>query len=76
MVPVFVLCANWGSIRSLRKTVPHIVKAIVLAKRARPLERKTYLKQEMREHYRLREIGAIDGDACDLGTRNVLQAFG
>jgi hypothetical protein len=74
-VPVLVLRANLGCIGACRALVPSIVEAITEARRAITVDRSTYLRREMREHYRLQEIGVLTANTCTSGTRRILAQF-
>jgi hypothetical protein len=74
-VTVFAVHANRGCLRACRALVPHIVKAINDARGRVPTGQGVYLRQEMREHYRLREAGVLTEDACATGTRRILAQF-
>lgn len=73
--PALSLRANLGCIRACRRIVPEVSQAITAARRSVSLDRNTYLRREMREHYRLLETGSISQQACDTGTRRILSRF-
>lgn len=74
-VPVLTLQANLGCIGCCRALVPHLVSAIAKAQRSNAATKAAYLRQEMREHYRLRETGVCTDDLCATGTRRILAQF-
>ena len=73
---VLALVGTADSFRRCRGLVPEIASAIVEAQAKNVDSRGDYLRQEMREHYRLREFGAIDADHCSDATRRILASFG
>jgi hypothetical protein len=64
------------SFKRCREMVPEIQRAIEAAQAKNIQNRSDYLRQEMREHYRLREFGVIDHDVCSVATRRILSEFG
>ena len=48
-----------GSARAGKKFFIELIKSINAAKAARPQERPQFLRDEMREHHRLRELGVL-----------------
>ena len=48
-----------GSARAGKKFFIELIKSINAAKAARPQERPQLLRDEMREHHRLRELGVL-----------------
>ncbi len=64
------------SFKRCRAMVPKIRRAIEAAQAKNVQSRSDYLRQEMREHYRLREFGVIDQDVCSDATRKILSEFG
>ena len=73
--PALVLRANLGCIGACRALVPSIAKAIDKARHSVQVDRQTYLRRLMREHYRLQEIGVLSADACSTATRRILSSF-
>lgn len=73
--PALVLRANVGCLRACRAMVPHLIQCLTEARRTVPADRTDYLRREMREHYRLQEIGVLSADACSDGTRRILGKF-
>jgi hypothetical protein len=73
---VLTLVGTADSFKRCRSLVPEIESAIVEAQIKNVENRSDYLRQEMREHYRLLEFGAIDHDACSDATRRILANFG
>ena len=64
------------SFKRCRAMIPRIQRAIEAAQAKNVQNRSDYLRQEMREHYRLREFGVIDHDTCSDATRKILSEFG
>ena len=64
------------SFKRCRAMIPEIRRAIEQAQAKNIQDRSDYLRQEMREHYRLREYGVIDHDVCSEATRRILSEFG
>ena len=73
---VLTLVGTADSFKRCRSLVPEIASAIVAAQIKNVESRTDYLRQEMREHYRLLEYGAIDHDDCSDATRRILASFG
>lgn len=73
--PVLTLVANLGSIRRFKAFMPTLTRAIDEAAEAIGSDTATYLRAEMREHYRLREDGVIDHDECAASTGRILAQF-
>lgn len=73
--PVLTLMANLGSIRRYKAFMPTLTSAIDEAAEAIGVDTATYLRAEMREHYRLREAGVIDHDECAASTGRILAQF-
>jgi hypothetical protein len=71
---VLTLTANFGCFRACRELVPKIVNAINEAGSSAP-DKAQQLRAETREHYRLREIGALSQDDCATGTRRILAQY-
>lgn len=74
-VAVLRLAANFGCRRACRALLPTLARAIDDARSAGVADRKRDLREEMREHYRLREIGLITEQACSAGMRRILVQF-
>jgi hypothetical protein len=72
---VLTLTANFGCFRQCRELVPKIVNAINEAGGSHPGDKVQQLRDETREHYRLREIGAVSDDDCATGTRRILAQY-
>jgi hypothetical protein len=65
-----------GSVDMLRRIVPALVVAIrEAAEAAEPTDAHTYLREEMREHYRLAQAGVISPAECATGTYRILAQF-
>ena len=72
---MFVLTANFGSFRACRALVPKLVSAINVARKDNPPDKSRQLRDEMREHYRLREIGFLTDDECAAAAQRILAQF-
>ena len=72
---VLQLVANIGSIRKFRAFVPLLSQAIEEAAERIGTDTATYLRGEMREHYRLRGDGVLDNEECARGTGRILAQF-
>jgi hypothetical protein len=72
---VFTLRATFGCIRALRKLVPQLVDAIHQAHTLNMPARGDYLREEMREHYRLQEEGILTKDCCSASRQRILSSF-
>lgn len=73
--PVISLLATIGSFKLTRRVVPEIVAAIdECAATDMPLVAR--LRDEMRDHYRMRESGIIDLATCNDATQRILRRFG
>jgi len=70
------LYGSADSFKRCRAMIPKIQRAIEAAQTKNIQDRSDYLRQEMREHYRLREFGVIDHDLCGDATRKILSEFG
>ena len=73
---MLVLTANFGSFRACRALVPKLVQAINAARKDNPRDKSRQLRDEMREHYRLREIGFLSDDAFSAAAQRILARFG
>jgi len=69
------LVASIGCLGACHRLIPTIVEAIEQAREQNPTSRSVYLREEMQEHYRLRENGAISSEACAAGTKRILNRF-
>ena len=74
-VEVVTLLATLGCYRRCRAVVPEIRRAIEAARANNNPNKAEYLREEMRDHYRLRESGVISPEACAEGTRRILSQF-
>jgi len=70
------LVGTADSFKRCRAMIPEIQNAIEEAQAKNIQNRSDYLRQEMREHYRLREFGVLDTDTCSIATRKILSEFG
>jgi hypothetical protein len=63
-----------GSTRRHKKSFAELTRHIVAAKRARPQEKPQFLRDEMREHYRLRHLGMLSEKAYEASKARILAA--
>jgi hypothetical protein len=61
-----------GSARSGKRFFIELIKSINAAKAARPQQRPQFLRDEMREHHRLRELGVVSEEQYERGKRRIL----
>ncbi|HZF31481.1 MAG TPA: hypothetical protein VE907_20360 [Gammaproteobacteria bacterium] len=74
-VAVVTLIANRGCMRACRALVPPLSAAIEAAVQRAEGDRTRQLRAEVREHYRLYEIGLLSSGDCMLGVQRVLAAY-
>ena len=74
-VAALTLQANLGCIRSYRALVPLLVSAMSESSTHATPDKNRRLREEMREHYRLRQAGILTPEDCDTGTRRILATF-
>ncbi len=72
---VLVLVANFGAIKPLRAFVPELSRAIEEAAEEIAGDTSSYLRAEMREHYRLRGDGILSVGTCAECTGRILAHF-
>jgi hypothetical protein len=72
---VLELIANFGALKKYRAIVPLLSHAIEEAAERIGVDTATYLRAEMREHYRLRGDGVLENDDCAKGTGRILAQF-
>lgn len=63
-----------GSTRDGKKFFVELIKSISAAKAARPQPPQTFLRDEMREHHRLRELGALSEAQYEASKSRILAA--
>lgn len=63
-----------GSARSGKAFFVELIKDINAAKAARPQEKPQFLRDEMREHHRLREVGALSEEEYEASKARILRA--
>ena len=63
-----------GSARDGKSFFVELIKDINAAKAARPQERPQFLRDEMREHHRLREVGALSEAEYEASKARILRA--
>jgi hypothetical protein len=61
-----------GSARAGKRFFIELIKSINAAKAARPQDRPQFLRDEMREHHRLRELGVISQEQYEQGKARIL----
>jgi len=61
-----------GSARAGKQFFVELIKSINAAKAERPQERPQFLRDEMREHHRLRELGVISEEQYEQGKARIL----
>lgn len=69
------LTASFGQFRRARAVLPALVRAIEDAEETISDDTALYLREEMREHYRLRRDGVLSGDDCTESTGRILAQF-
>lgn len=65
-----------GSARSGKLFFIELIKDIHAANAARPQEKRQFLRDEMREHHRLRELGVLSQEEYEAGKARILSAHG
>ena len=73
---VLTLLGTADAFKGCRRIAPKIVAAIEAAHAKNTQQFSEYLRHEMREHYRLREFGALTHEDCSDATRLILSRFG
>jgi hypothetical protein len=72
---VLVLFGAFGAAAELRQVVPAVVAAIHGAGADAETDNTSYLRDEIREHYRLAQSGVISEDECSTSTQRILHQF-
>jgi hypothetical protein len=72
---VLSLVATFGSIKQFRAFVPVLCRAIEESADKISGDTSTYLRAEMREHYRLRGDGILSNESCAESTGRILAQF-
>jgi len=72
---VLVLFSALGTTAELRRVVPIVVAAIRCAGADGVTDNTSYLREEIREHYRLAQSGVISEDECSTSTQRILHQF-
>ena len=70
------LSASFGCLRKMRRLVGDVSRAIESSKKDIVLHDTSYLRAEMKAHYKLAETGVISREACSDGTAQILSKFG
>lgn len=73
---VLSLSASFGCKRKMRAAVECIRKATARASTDKRANGESYLRAEMKAHYKLVEMGVISREACSLSTTQILSKFG
>ena len=73
--PVLALVANFGAIKPFRAFVPELSQAIEEAAEEIAGDTSSFLRAEMREHYRLRGDGVLSVGSCAECTGRILAHF-
>jgi hypothetical protein len=73
--PVIRLLATLGCFRVYRELIPRLGTAIQSAHKLNRVDKNAQLREEMREHYRLKEAGVISADLCTVSTKKLLNEF-
>jgi len=74
-VPLVEVTGGIGSAKAGKKFFVQLIKTIMAAKMLAPANKHQYLRDEMREHHRLHEAGALSDRLYELGKARVLEAF-
>lgn len=73
--PALRLHAGYGMRRRFHALLPMLGEAIASAAHDIGSDTAVFLRQEMREHYRLRGDGVLTAEDCETGTCRILQQF-
>lgn len=63
-----------GSTREGKQFFIELIKDINAARALRPQDKRQFLRDEMREHYRLRELGVLSQEEYEAGKARILRA--
>jgi hypothetical protein len=74
-VPLVEVTGGIGSGKAGKKFFVQLIKTIMAAKTLAPTNKHQYLRDEMREHHRLHEAGALNDELYELGKARVLESF-
>ena len=74
-VPLVEVTGGIGSGKAGKTFFVRLIKAIAVAKALAPANKHQYLRDEMREHHRLHEAGALDDELYEQGKARVLESF-
>jgi hypothetical protein len=72
---VLTLIVNVGGIRQARALLPKIARTIEEVAETIDTDPSTFLRAEMREHYRLRGDGVLTNESCSDSTGRILAQF-
>lgn len=72
---VLTLLGTLGCLHACRGLVPELKSAIGQARETNHVDKTRYLREEMREHYRLRDDGILSHHACAVSTQKILAKF-
>ena len=73
---VLSLSASFGCMRKVKAIAGSISNAVAHARSGTSASDESYLRAEMKAHYRLVEMGVISREACSLSTTQILSRFG
>jgi len=73
--PAITLTAGFGYVRRFRSILPSLVTAIEEAAESIGDDTMVFLREEMREHYRLRGDGILTPEDCNSSTEKILAQF-
>ena len=74
-VPMVQVAGGIGSAKAGKKFFVQLIRSITEAKSSGPANKHQYLRDEMREHHRLHELGVLTDELYELGKSRILQAF-
>lgn len=72
---VLSIVANFGSIKKVRAFIPVLSRAVEESADKITSDTSSYLRAEMREHYRLRGDGVLSSESCAESTGRILAQF-
>ena len=73
--PAIQLTVGFGNLRRFHVLLRALIRAIEKAAETRDADTKLYLREEMREHYRLRSEDILTPEDCNNGTDRILAQF-
>ncbi|PZN26341.1 MAG: hypothetical protein DIU71_18685 [Proteobacteria bacterium] len=72
--PLVSVTGGIGAGRTGQAFFVEVIKSIGAARHARPQSRQAFLRDEMREHHRLHQAGALSDEEYEAGKKRILQA--